>query len=46
MRTLPKWETCRHCGTRHDTSTRYTSPANAARDAEWWAAHKRGECPE
>jgi len=43
-RTLPRWETCPHCGEKHDTSGRYTSPANQERDRVWWAAHRRGDC--
>lgn len=41
----PHWITCTHCGEKRDTSGRYTSPANAARDRDEWAAeHQSGKC--
>lgn len=42
---MPNYIHCEHCGELRDTSNRYTSPANAARDAAAWKAeHKTGEC--
>ena len=41
----PRWITCEHCGSKRDTSSRYTSPANARRDAEQWKAeHETRAC--
>ena len=40
----PNWKTCRNCGERWDASGRYTSPANHAKDLEWWAGHVEGRC--
>lgn len=37
--------TCPHCGEWRDASNRYTSPANARRDAlDWEAEHGAGQC--
>lgn len=42
----PRWETCPNCGEKWDSSSNYTSPANHARDREWWAQHLAGYCKE
>ncbi len=37
--------TCPNCGEKRDTSNRYTSPANAEKDARDWAEqHESGKC--
>jgi sarcosine oxidase delta subunit len=42
---MTEWITCPNCGEKRDVSNRYTSPANAKRDAEWWASeHESGAC--
>jgi DNA polymerase I-like protein with 3'-5' exonuclease and polymerase domains len=39
------WITCPNCGEKRDTSNRYTSPANAEKDArDWKRDHKSGAC--
>lgn len=43
--TAPRWITCPNCGEKRDASGRYTSPENARRDREQWAAeHESGRC--
>lgn len=40
-----RWARCPHCGEMRDTSGRYTSPANSARDEQWWREeHLSGAC--
>jgi hypothetical protein len=42
---MPNYIHCPNCGEHRDTSNRYTSPANVARDAEAWKAeHESGAC--
>jgi hypothetical protein len=42
---MPNYIHCPHCGEHRDTSNRYTSPANAERDARLWREeHETGAC--
>ena len=41
------WVECPKCGAKRDASNRFTSPANAEKDArEWEALHRDGKCLE
>lgn len=43
--TAPRYERCPHCAELRDTSGRYTSPANVAKDQlDWQRDHLSGRC--
>jgi len=45
MKSGPIWVKCPHCKEFRDVSNRYTSPANAEKDArEWKEQHESGAC--